>query len=184
MCCITITLYKSLKFGLILTIGLIPNRNCKSNNKRIIIETPNVMKFNQTKTWDLLLLVIRIWLGYRLITASFSSITGMLTSAKERQFFIEWFGNDLHFPFPLYMAFIAKFAELSGGFFVIIGLYTRIASTVIAFTMFVATVTANLGKDFVIDGGFTISYLIFALVLLVWGAGKYSLDNLMLNKAK
>jgi len=48
--------------------------------------------------------------------------------------------------------------------------------------MFVATVTANLGKDFNIDGGFTISYCLFALIFLFWGDGKYSIDYLLHKK--
>jgi uncharacterized membrane protein YphA (DoxX/SURF4 family) len=48
--------------------------------------------------------------------------------------------------------------------------------------MFVATVTANLGKDFNIDGGFTISYCLFALIFLLWGGGKYSIDYVVFKK--
>ena len=137
------------------------------------------MAFNKTKTWEVVMLLIRIWLGYRMITASYSSITGMLTSEKERLFFTKWFGEDLHFPMPLVMAFLAKGAELSGGFFLLFGLFSRIAASLIAFTMIVATLTANLGENFVVDGGFTISYTLFALIFIIWGGGKYSLDYLL-----
>ena len=73
---------------------------------------------------------------------------------------------------PLFMAFLTKGAELSEVYFLLIGLFTRISASVIAFTMFIATVTANLGENFVIDGGFTISYFLFALIFLLWGSGK------------
>ena len=134
------------------------------------------------KKWNILLLILRAWLGYRMITAGYSSVVGILSSEEERKFFIKWFGDELHFPLPLQMAFLAKGAELCGGIFLFAGLFSRISSILIAFTMFVATVTANLGKNFEIDGGFTISYFLFALVFIFWGGGKYSLDYLFFHK--
>jgi len=144
------------------------------------------MRFSKALIWNYLLLLLRIWLGYRMVGASYSSVIDILTSEKERAFFIRWFGDELHYPVPLAMAFIAKSAEPFGGIFVGLGLFTRKAAIIIAFTMFMATVTANLGKDFIIDGGFTISYTLFALILILWGAGKYSLDYLFfgVNKVK
>jgi putative oxidoreductase len=136
----------------------------------------------QKKVWTVLLLLIRVWLGYRMITASLSSVTGMLTSEKERLFFIKWFGEELHFPFPLVMAFLAKGSELAGGFLLLIGLFSRVSASLIAFTMLVATLTANMGSDFNIDGGFTISYFLFALIFIIWGGGTYSLDHVIFNK--
>ena len=140
------------------------------------------MKYDKEKTWNIVLLLVRIWLGYRMFSASYSSVTGILTSPKERAFFEKWFGEELHFPIPLAMAFLAKGAELAGGVFVFAGLFTRSAAALIAFTMFVATLTANLGKDFNIDGGFTISYFLFAIILIVEGGGKYSLDQLRFRR--
>jgi uncharacterized membrane protein YphA (DoxX/SURF4 family) len=49
--------------------------------------------------------------------------------------------------------------------------------------MLIATLVANLGKDFEIDGGFTISYFLFALVLLVEGGGRYGLDTLFKKRS-
>jgi uncharacterized membrane protein YphA (DoxX/SURF4 family) len=132
--------------------------------------------------WNALLLIIRLWLGYRMITASYSSVRDILFHPKERVFFEKWFGDELHFPMPLLMAFLAKGAEFSGGIFLIPGLFTKVSASVIAFTMFVATVTANLGENFNIDGGFTISYCLFALIFLIWGSGKYSVDYLLSKK--
>jgi uncharacterized membrane protein YphA (DoxX/SURF4 family) len=140
------------------------------------------VKHNKARAWDILLLVIRIWLGYRLIAASYSSVIDILTSAKERAFFQKWFGDELHFPIPVVMAFLAKGAEVAGGVFVLMGLFTRTAASLIAFTMIIATLTANLGENWVIDGGFTISYTLFAFVLIFWGSGRYGTDYLILQK--
>jgi uncharacterized membrane protein YphA (DoxX/SURF4 family) len=142
------------------------------------------MKYNRALVWNCLLLFIRLWLGYRMFSASYSSVTGIITSATDRAFFEKWFGEELHFPMPLAMAFLAKSAELAGGIFLFFGLFSKKAALLIAFTMFIATITANLGKDFNIDGGFTISYLLFALIFILWGAGKFSLDHLLFGKSK
>jgi putative oxidoreductase len=136
---------------------------------------------NTSRIWNVLLLFIRVWVGYRLITASLSSVIDIIFHPEQRSFFIKWFGDELHFPMPLQMAFLAKGAELSGGTFLVLGLFTRVAASIVAFTMFIATITANLGENFVIDGGFTISYFLFALIFLYWGAGKYSCDHLFFH---
>ena len=140
------------------------------------------MKVEKETIWNYVLLLLRIWLGYRMFTASYSSVTGILFSPEERLFFTKWFGMELHFPFPLVMAFLAKGSELLGAIFVFFGLFTRQAASLISFTMLIATITANLGENWNIDGGFTVSYLLFAVVLIIWGGGKFSLDYLFFKK--
>jgi putative oxidoreductase len=134
---------------------------------------------DQPRSMNILLLIIRIWLGYRLYGASYSSVIDILFHPGEQAFFIKWFGQELHFPFPLAMAFLAKSSELIGGILIFLGLFTRPASLLIAFTMTVATLSANLGDDWNIDGGFTVSYTLFALLLFIKGSGSYSLDYLI-----
>ena len=140
------------------------------------------MLSEKTTTRDFILLSVRIWLGYRMFTASYSSVVGILFRPGERAFFIKWFGEELHFPWPLTMAFLAKGSEMTGGIFVLFGLFTRPAAALIAFTMLIATLTANLGKDWNIDGGFTVSYFLFALILFTEGPGKFSLDKWLFRK--
>jgi len=142
----------------------------------------NWKNYNATNLWNIVLLIVRIWLGFRMFTASYSSVIDIIFHPKERAFFEKWFGEELHYPMPLLMAFLAKGAELAGGVFVFLGLYTRIFAALIAFTMAVATLTANLGENFNIDGGFTISYFLFALILIIQGAGKYSFDYLQFKE--
>ena len=135
--------------------------------------------YNQPIALPMVLLMVRIWLGYRMFTASYSSVIDIIFHPKERAFFEEWFGKELHYPMPVLMAFLAKGSELAGSIFVFVGLYTRVFATLIAFTMAIATLTANLGADFNIDGGFTISYFMFALILIVQGGGRFSCDYLL-----
>ena len=115
------------------------------------------------------------------------SILRFFSSQELRDFFENWFGNELGFPAPLVMAFLAKGTEFLGGIFVGVGIFTRISSALLAFVMFVATLTANLnyqGEGPLIrpDGLITISSLFFAVLLIFSGAGKFSLDNLFFAK--
>jgi uncharacterized membrane protein YphA (DoxX/SURF4 family) len=135
---------------------------------------------HNTKTLSWLLLLTRIWLGYNMAYAAggFSSVRSILFIPGDRAFFIHWFGDELHYPFPLAMAFLAKGTECLGGILLLVGLFSRLSALSIAFTMFMATITANLGKDFNVDGNITISYTLFAVFLIFWGGGKFSLDYL------
>jgi uncharacterized membrane protein YphA (DoxX/SURF4 family) len=137
------------------------------------------MKADKDRIWNIILLAVRIWLGYRMFTASYSSVRGILFHPEERPFFEKWFGQELHFPMPLLMAFLAKGSELVGGIFVFAGLFTRAAAGLIAFTMLIATLTANLGDDWNIDGGFTVSYFLFAVILIANGSGKFGMGNFL-----
>ena len=102
----------------------------------------------------------------------------MFSSKEDRDFFEGWFGKGLHFPFPLFMAYLAKGGEFFGGILVLLGLYTRVGASLVAFDMLVATLTNNLGKNWGIESNITISYCLFAIVLLYWGGGKYALESL------
>jgi putative oxidoreductase len=136
---------------------------------------------NRPATWNILLLLLRIWLAYVMIKNG-NSVLSIITSPDERLFFKKWFGEELHFPFPVLMAFLAKGSEFIGGILLAPGLFTRVSASLVAFTMLIATLTANLGENFNIDGGFTISYCLFALIFIVWGGGKYSADYLLFKK--
>jgi uncharacterized membrane protein YphA (DoxX/SURF4 family) len=130
------------------------------------------------KNWQILLLAVRLWLGYAMMHNG-RFFFSLFSSAEDRKFFTEWFGKDLHFPLPLQMAFLAKGAEFFGGFLVFLGLFTRVGAFLISFTMMVATLTANLGKNFEVDGTITISYFLFGLVVLYGGSGRFGLDHLI-----
>jgi len=115
------------------------------------------------------------------------SILRFFTSQELRDFFQNWFGNELGLPAPLLMAFLAKGTEFFGGILVCIGLFTRISSSLIAIVMLVATLVANInyqGNEGLIrpDGTVTISSFLFACLLVLKGAGMYSLDSFIFRK--
>src|SRR4030095_10476564 len=99
--------------------------------------------FNYQLPWNIYLLLARLWLGYSMIKGG-QSILRFFSSQELRHFFQNWFGNELGLPAPLAMAFLAKGTEFFGGFFVCLGMFTRVSASLIAIVMLVATLVANL----------------------------------------
>ena len=140
-------------------------------------------------TWDAYLLIVRLWLGYAMISGG-QSILRFFSSQELRDFFQNWFGNELGFPAPLLMAFLAKGTEFIGGILVCLGLLTRASALLIAVVMLTATLTANLNyhnptEPFLRqDGLVTISSFLFACLFVLKGAGKFSLDKLLFKQTQ
>jgi len=140
---------------------------------------------NRDLVRNIFLLFTRLWLGYSMITGG-QSILRFFSSRELRDFFENWFGNELGFPAPLFFAFIAKGTEFAGGILVCLGLFTKISSLLIAIVMLVATLTANLdyqGKESFIrqDGLVTIPCFLFACLLVLSGGGRFSMDNIFMR---
>jgi putative oxidoreductase len=134
------------------------------------------------------LLLARLWLGFSMITGG-QSILRFFSSQELRDFFENWFGNELGLPAPLLMAFLAKGTEFVGGFFVCLGIFTRIASSMIAVVMLTATLVANLDytlKEGLIrqDGLITISCFLFAGLFVLKGGGKISMDYILFRNRR
>lgn len=85
------------------------------------------------------------------------------------------------------MAFLAGSGEFFGGLFLLLGLLTRPAAVVVAFTMIVAIVSVHLPNGlFLANGGyeFGLALLAMAVSLAVSGAGCFGLDNLLAKSFK
>jgi uncharacterized membrane protein YphA (DoxX/SURF4 family) len=112
------------------------------------------------------------------------AILGFFSSQELRDFFQNWFGNELGLPAPLLMAFIAKGTEFFGGILICLGLFTKIVSSLVAVVMLIATLVANLDyyreESFIRqDGLVNISCFLFARTLVLTGGGKFGPDNLI-----
>lgn len=83
------------------------------------------------------------------------------------------------------MALLAGSAEFFGGLALVLGLLTRPAALVSAFTMLVAMFTVHIGNGlFMSNNGYEYALSLFAvtLALSLQGAGRFALDNLLLAR--
>lgn len=82
------------------------------------------------------------------------------------------------------MAVLAGAGEFFGGLLILFGLLTRPAAIVTAITMVVAILTVHIGNGlFMSNGGyeFGLALLAASVSLLISGAGKLSLDNVIVK---
>ena len=86
----------------------------------------------------------------------------------------------------LLMAALAGAAEFFGGLALLLGLLTRPAAALTAFTMLIAVFSVHIGNGFFMaNNGYEYAFvlLVAALSLLVSGGGRYSVDGLIGAKA-
>ncbi|WP_440876731.1 HvfX family Cu-binding RiPP maturation protein [Thalassotalea sp. PLHSN55] len=98
-------------------------------------------------------LLIRLYLGPVFIMAGYSKaqlsdpdVSG-ISQLLAKPEIVEWFGNadwGLGLPFPELLANLAMWTELFGGVLLIIGLFTRLISLPLMFTMIIAATTVHL----------------------------------------
>ena len=88
-------------------------------------------------------------------------------------------------PAPELAAYYATFVELVGGAALIIGAFTAVAGVLLALDMLGALLIVHLENGvFVAEGGYelVVALGVGSLLLAVFGAGKYSVDQLLGKK--
>ena len=142
----------------------------------------------------------------RVITKSEQSLTalplrlvaGLLFTAHGAQKLFAWFGGyglegtgqwmeSIGLTPGYLMALMAGSAEFFGGLLLIIGFLTRPASFVLAITMIVAIFSVHFDNGlFMSNNGyeFALTLLAISVSLILSGAGKHSVDNLVANYLK
>ncbi len=126
---------------------------------------------------DLGLLILRLWFGFEMAIAhGLGKIIKVLSGNFE-------FGDPIGIGTAPSLV-LAGSAEFFGGILIAIGFFTRIAALPYLFTMLVAIFLVHLG-----DGWGKIAvpahYAIAAIVILVAGPGRYSLDHrLFVDKSR
>ncbi len=138
-------------------------------------------KFTQvgTKLQDVSLLLTRFILAYGFFGPA-------LMKWKDMHAVGDWF-KDLGYPMPYLNAYMAGTTEMLGVILLVLGLGTRIISTLLIFVMFVAITTVHLRNGFQAgNNGFEIPlyYAIMLLGLVAFGAGKFSFDNFLKKSNK
>ena len=83
------------------------------------------------------------------------------------------------------MALLAGSGEFFGGLLLLFGLLTRASSLVLAITMFVVIFSVHFANGFFMSAnGYEFAFVLLgaSVALMFSGAGRYSLDALLLNK--
>lgn len=89
---------------------------------------------------------------------------------------------SLGFPVPAFFAWAASLAEFLGGALLALGLFTRLSSFFVAFTMLTAAFGTHLNDPFQ-KKELALLYLFIALCFLIKGAGDWSLDAMFRKKS-
>ncbi len=95
------------------------------------------------------------------------------------------FFHSIGIPFAQFFAYIVPTLETLGVVLLILGLFTRLICVFLAVIMIVAILTVHMSNGFsVANNGFEIPlyYLIFSLLFISFGGGKYSFDYLFFEK--
>lgn len=125
-----------------------------------------------TANADVIVLLIRIVLGIIFIQTGFGKLIHFDRTVA--------FFNGLGIPFPVINAALAALTEFLGGILILVGLLTRLVSVPLAFVMLVAILTTKL-NDIMSFSDFIrlqeLDYMLFFLLLVFIGAGRYSLDR-------
>ena len=93
----------------------------------------------------LILAPVMIIAGYNKLAKS-GDTNGFFNQFLASDDVVQWFGNSdwgLGLPFPDLLAFLAGWSEFLGGWFLLIGLFTRLVSIPLMFTMVVAATTVH-----------------------------------------
>ena len=121
---------------------------------------------------------------------------GLILAAHGAQKLFGWFGGNglagtagwlssMGMEPGLLMAILAGSAEFFGGLALVLGLLTRPAASVAAFTMLVAIFSVHINNGlFVADGGYeyALTLMVALLALAVQGGGYLSMDNALSEK--
>ncbi len=124
-------------------------------------------------------LVLRVVLGAIFAMHGWQKLEGGVSGTSG-------FLSMLGFPMPDVFAVLLIAAELVGGIFLILGLFTHWTAKILAIVAIVALVTVHLGKGFFVSGGgyeFILLILAGSISVMITGAGKYSLDAKMKKRA-
>ncbi len=130
-----------------------------------------------SKLKDLHLLAVRLILVYGFYNPAIMKWQNINSIA-------EWF-SEMGIPLPTINAYMAASTEMAGVVLLTLGLANRIISIPLIFVMIVAIVTVHLGNGFEAgNNGFEIPvyYILLLLVILIYGAGKISVDYLLQPK--
>src|ERR1700756_746610 len=123
------------------------------------------------------LLLVRLYWGWQLIESGWGKLHNL---GKVTEFF-----TSLGLPMPAQMAVFISCVELFGGIFLALGLLSRFTALVLTVNLITAYITADREALFSIFSdpdkfyaAAPYTFLVASLIVLIFGAGKFSLDTL------
>lgn len=145
--------------------------------RRVVAILTTIGNFAQ----PILLLALRLWWGWSFFGTGMGKLKNLSRTA-------EYFAS-LHIPMPALNAAVAGSVECFGGLLLMVGLFSRIVSVPLIFTLCIAYVTAErdaLNAIFTDPDKFTgatpFLFLLAVLVVFAFGPGMLSLDALFFGR--
>lgn len=127
---------------------------------------------------DLASLVLRLGIGLMFMAHGAQKAFGAFGGSGIKGFSQALSG--MGFSSPLFWAYLAAYAELLGGLFLVLGLFVRTATVFLMLVMLVALVKVHLPKGFFLSGGgFEYIFVIMAacIAIMLLGAGKFGITK-------
>ncbi|ALR30208.1 MULTISPECIES: DoxX family protein [Chryseobacterium] len=124
---------------------------------------------------DIILLVVRVFMGFAMLSHGYPKLQMLLEGGKID--FFDFLGLG-----PQITLILTVFAEFVCSILLILGLFTRVALGFLVFTMIVAVFVVHSADPFE-KQEIGLVYLSVYLLLIVFGAGKFSVDY-MIEKRK
>jgi putative oxidoreductase len=128
------------------------------------------------KNVDFSILILRIGISGLMLTHGYPKLLKLFEG--EPVAFASVFGLS-----AIVSLILAVFAEFLCSIFIILGYYTRLAAVPLIITMSVAAFHIHRDDPFSVKEK-ALLFLLFYIMLLLTGAGKYSVDYLMLKKRR
>ena len=125
---------------------------------------------------NIVLLVVRVGVSVSMLSHGLMKLNKLLS------------GGEIKFADPIGIGqsasfYLAIFAEVVCSFLLILGLFTRLAVIPLLITMLIVVLVVNQGHEFG-DLELPLLYIFIYLILLVTGAGKYSVDSYVEGRIK
>lgn len=125
---------------------------------------------------DIVLLVVRLFIGFAMLSHGFPKLQTLLEGGDVK--FFDFLGLG-----PKISLGLTVFAEFVCSIFLILGLFTRIAVGFLIFTMIIAGFVVH-GADPFDKKEMSLLYLAIYLLVMVLGAGRFSIDGMIEKKRR
>lgn len=138
------------------------------------------MSYSNLKTnpiyLDIVLLIVRLFIGFAMLSHGYPKLQTLLEGGDIKFFDFLGLGSKISLG-------LTVFAEFVCSIFLILGLFTRIAVGFLIFTMIIAGFVVH-GADPFDKKEMSLLYLAIYLLIMVLGAGRFSIDGMIEKKRR